>query len=69
MMPRMTGLLVILASHSMAPVSPIRVQKTAVKMPDPQIMPWVMPAGLAMAAPPIAFIGCTGIGVLNSRPT
>ena len=45
-------------------VMPTRNQKSPVKSPAPQIMPALMAPPEAIAAPPMAFIGCTGIGVL-----
>ncbi len=42
MMPRTTGFVVIFSIQVMAPVNPIRSQKRPVKIPDPQIIPWVI---------------------------
>ncbi len=69
MIPRMIGLAVILCSQETAPVNPMTSQKTAVNIPEPQIIPWVILSGWAMAIPPIAFMGCTGKGVLKYWPT
>ena len=65
MMPRIMGLAVILCSQETAPVSPMTSQNIAVNTPDPQIIPWVIVSGWAIAIPPIAFMGCTGNGVLK----
>ena len=43
----------------------MRSQKKPVKIPDPQIIPWVTVAAWAIAIPPMAFMGWTGTGVLK----
>lgn len=67
MMPRRTGLVVILSIQRIAPVIPINNQKRPVKIPDPQIIPGVMTPDRAIAMFPMAFMGWTGMGVLKNK--
>jgi hypothetical protein len=60
----MIGFAASLVARLTVLVVPARNQNSPVKRPAPQIIPALMAPPEAMAAPPIAFIGCTGIGVL-----
>ena len=57
MIPRTTGFVVTFSIQVMVPVTPIKSQKRPVKIPDPQIIPWVIVPAWEMAIPPIAFMG------------
>ena len=62
-MPRMTGFDANFVTRFTVFVAPTTNQKRPVKSPAPQIMPALTAPPEAIAAPPMAFIGCTRIGV------
>ena len=63
-MPRMMGLAATFVARSTVLVAPMRSHARPVNRPAPQITPGLIAPPEAMATPPMAFMGCTGIGVL-----